>query len=83
MVLSAPIGGNLNYLYYGASLSQTDLENLEAAEPNLYSAYPVYGMQCPTESALAVKHADGNMSLEMEVVNVSTRKENDGTVTVI
>ena len=83
MVLSAPIGGNLNYLYYGASLSQTDLENLEAVEPNLYSAYPVYGMQCPTESALAVKHADGNMSLEMEVVNVSTRQENDGTVTVI
>ena len=83
MVLSAPVGGNLNYLYYGAKLSPIDLENLEAAEPSIYSAYPVYGMQCPTEAALAVKHGDGNMSLEMEVVNVTTRTEKDGEVTVV
>ena len=83
MVLSAPVGGNLNYLYYGAKLSPIDLENLESAEPSIYSAYPVYGMQCPTEAALAVKHGDGNMSLEMEVVNVSTRTEKDGEVTVV
>ena len=83
MVLSAPVGGDFNYLYYGAKLSPTDIENLESAEPSLYSAYPVYGMDCQVESALAVKHGDGNMSLQMEVVNVSTRSEEDGDVTVV
>lgn len=83
MVLSAPIGGNLNYVYYGSKLSPTDLENIETTHPSLYSAYPVYGMNCPTEAALAVQHADGNMSLEMEVVNVTTRIEKDGELTVV
>ena len=83
LLLSAPVGGSLNYLYYGSKLSPCDLDNIKSSEPAQYSAYPVYGMNCQTESALAVKHGDGNMSLEMEVVKVSTNTEQDGDVTII
>ena len=46
-----------------------------------YAAYPVYGMNCQGETALAVKHADGNMSLQMAVENVTTATEGNATVT--
>ena len=83
MVLSAPVGGNLNYIYYGTRLSATDIENIELAQPHTYQAYPVYGMNCQTETALAVKHADGNMTLEMEVTGVNSHIEKDTKITVI
>ena len=46
-------------------------------------AYPVYGLNCPGESALAVKHADGNMTLQMEIVQVKTSKEENAEITAI
>ena len=70
LVLSAPIGGDLKQLYYGSSLSATDLAALDAVETP-HDAYPVYGLNCPAEVALAVKHSDGNMTLQMEVEAVS------------
>ena len=70
LVLSAPVGGDLKQLYYGSSLSATDLAALDAVEIP-HDAYPVYGLNCPAEVALAVKHSDGNMTLQMEVEAVS------------
>lgn len=52
------------------------------ALPNM-PAYPVYGLNCSGESALAVKHADGNMTLQMEIVQTRTVKEGNAEVTVI
>ena len=52
---------------------------MEAAK----TAYPVYGLSCPTEVALAVKHPDGNMTLELEVVKVTTGNEDNAVKTVI
>lgn len=49
------------------------------------NAYPVYGMGYPCETALSVRHADGNLTLQMAVIGVKeTRltKEN-ATLTVI
>lgn len=83
LVLSAPIGGELKHVYYGSKLSEADLQNIDfAGTPNM-AAYPVYGLHCPIETALAVKHADGNMTLQMEVVQVTTRNEKEAKVTVI
>ena len=83
LILSAPIGGELKHVYYGNKLSETDLQNIDfAGTPNM-PAYPVYGLNCPGESALAVKHADGNMTLQMEIVQVRTVKEGNAEVTVI
>ena len=82
LVLSAPVGGELKHLYYGNRLSETDLQNIEAVEATK-TAYPVYGLNCPTEVALAVKHPDGNMTLQLEVVKVTTGNENNAVKTII
>lgn len=83
LVLKAQKGGELKYLYYGNKLSETDFENIEQAGNCNHNAYPVYGMNCPGEVALSVKHADGNMSTQMSVVDVDTYKDEQTTVTSI
>lgn len=83
LVLKAQKGGELKYLYYGNKLSETDFENIEQAGNCNHNAYPVYGMNCPGEVALSVKHADGNMSTQMSVVDLETYKEEQTTVTSI
>ncbi|WP_239469085.1 alpha-galactosidase [Bacteroides caecigallinarum] len=83
LVLKAQKGGELKYLYYGNKLSETDFENIEQAGNCNHNAYPVYGMNCPGEVALSVKHADGNMSTQMSVVDVDTYKNEQTTVTSI
>lgn len=83
LVLSAPTGSELKHVYYGNKLTETDLQNIELAGTSDMPAYPVYGLNCPGESALAVKHGDGNMSLQMEVVEVKTEKAGNAEVTII
>ena len=56
LVLNAPNGGELKYLYYGSKLSETDLQHINEASNCNHTAYPVYGMNCPGEAALSVKH---------------------------
>lgn len=83
LVLNAPNGGELKYLYYGSKLSETDLQHINEASNCNHTAYPVYGMNCPGETALSVKHADGNMSTQMEVISVSTNQEKQSTLTTV
>ena len=83
LVLNAPTGGELKYLYYGSKLSETDLQNINEAKNCDHTAYPVYGMNCPSESALSVRHADGNMSTQMEIVGVDTDKDAQSTLTTV
>ena len=73
LVIEATKGGELKQLYYGAKLNEKDLASLNASGLPGINAYPVYGMNCQSETALAVKHGDGNRTLQMEVVKV----END------
>lgn len=73
LVIEATKGGELKQLYYGARLNEKDLTSLNASGLPGMNAYPIYGMNCQSETALAVKHGDGNRTLQMEVVKV----END------
>ncbi len=82
LVLSAPVGQELKYVYYGNRLSDGDYKEIDAASTMNHAAYPVYGMNCPGESALAVTHADGNMTLEMEVSGTEM-KTSDEAITAI
>lgn len=82
LVLSAPEGGTLKCLYYGNKLAAGDVKNLETVETG-HDAYPAYGMACPTETAIAVKHADGNLSLQLEVVGTQESSEGDARLTVV
>mgnify|MGYP001073303412 FL=1 len=83
LVLNAPTGGELKYLYYGNKLSETDLQNIDGAKNCDHTAYPVYGMNCPSETALSGRHADGNMSTQMEIVGIDTDKDAQSTLTTV
>lgn len=83
LVIDAPTGGELKHLYYGSKLTEVDLKNITYTSNTNLSGYPTYGMNCPTESALSVKHADGNMSTQMEVINVSTDKKDQTIITTV
>lgn len=81
LVIDTVGGGELKQLYYGDRLSAADLAIITDAGGASYAAYPVYGMNCQGETALAVKHADGNMSLQMTVRKITTETEGNATVT--
>ncbi|MEG0948823.1 MAG: alpha-galactosidase [Bacteroidales bacterium] len=83
LILSAPMGGTLSHVYYGTKLTDTDFRELCQTGHTRHDAYPVYGLNCPSEAALAVTHADGNMTLQLEITDVTTRKESNATVTAI
>lgn len=83
LVLKATVGEELNLVYYGTKLSDLDFQQIDKAEAKKISAYPAYGLNCPIETALAVKHADGNMTLQLVVNKVSTTEHNDAKTTTI
>jgi alpha-galactosidase len=89
LVIAANEGADAQFLYYGHRLTDADLKLYEsngdapATLGAIAPALPVYGMQCQTEEALAVTHADGNMTLQTAVVSASTQEDADATTAVI
>ncbi|WP_028906438.1 alpha-galactosidase [Xylanibacter ruminicola] len=79
MVLDVETGKQPQYVYYGAKLSDYDLQNLQSPRDGRMDAYPAYGMNCTAEAAVAMTHADGNMSTELFATDVTTQ----GSVTQI
>lgn len=82
MVISAPVGGEFRLLHYGGRLTDSDVGSI-AASGHKMQAYPVYGMECPAEAALAVTHADGNMTLKMVVDTCNTTRSDESSLTRI
>ncbi len=62
MVLNVDEGIQPQYVYFGAKLSDSDLQHMQRTHGGRMNAYPAYGMNCPAEAALAMTHADGNLS---------------------
>ena len=84
LVLEATEGQPLKFLYYGNALSDNDVQTLDAAGTFNRDAYPVYGMNPMNEAAFSAVHADGNMTLDMAVTDVSTALGADNsTVTTV
>ena len=80
LVLEVEKGKQPKYVYYGAKLSDSDLQNLQRPRGGRMDAYPVYGMNCPAEAALAMTHADGNLSSDMVAIGAVKK---DGQTTRI
>ena len=83
IVISAPNGSEPQYLYYGQKLSDTDFAELTKTTTVTHPIYPSYGLNCPVETALAVRHADGNMTLQLVVTDVKEEETNDSKTLVI
>jgi alpha-galactosidase len=73
MVIDVEVGRQPQYVYYGAKLNDFDLQNLQRPRGGRMDAYPAYGMNCPAEAAVAMTHADGNMSTELFATDVTTQ----------
>ena len=83
LVLDAPVGGELRYLYYGTGLSEDDLRQMNVAGTCHHVAYPSYGIGWPGESALRIRHADGAIATRLYVQDVEVRQEPDAMLTLV
>jgi len=79
MVLNVENGKQPKYVYFGTRLSDYDLANMQRPRGGRMDAYPAYGQNAPAEAALAMRHADGNMSTEL----VATGVDQQGELTTI
>ena len=77
MVLDVENNKQPQYVYYGTRLSDYDLQYLQLPRSGRMNAYPAYGMNCPAEAAIAMRHADGNLSTELFVSDL--KKQGDET----
>lgn len=83
LLLDAGKGSDLKILYFGDRLSSSDAENIMFSGAAERNAYPPYGLDCPSEAALAVTHSDGNLSTELKVEDTSMSDEGNSAVTKI
>ncbi len=84
LVIDAEKGSDAKFLYYGNRLGDSEIEAMKSAGVSHKSVYPAYGMaNTVAETALSAVHSDGNMTLDLAVEDVSTRKENNADVTTI
>ena len=83
LVLDAKKDGGLDYLYYGTRLSDAEAAALRDAGIPALNAFPFYGTFPEHESAMAMTHADGNMTMDMAVQGVTTAPDGKGTVTTV
>lgn len=84
LLLSAPEQGELKIMYYGEKITPDQVQQIyDAGISYNKPAYPVFGIECRDEAALQVKHADGNLSLEMVVTDVRTTPSSDANLTQI
>ena len=77
MVLDVENNKQPQYVYYGTRLSDYDLQHLQLPRSGRMNAYPAYGMNCPAEAAIAMRHADGNLSTGLFVSDL--KKQGDET----
>lgn len=78
LVLDATEGQPVQILYYGDALSQSDVDALPSTGTQHHNAYPTFGLTSGQETAMTVKHPDGNITLDMAVTGVSRSNDPDG-----
>ena len=83
LVLDAENGKAPQYVYFGNKLKAGDVSRIQAPTGGRMDAYPAYGLNTPAEAAIAMRHADGNLSTALRTTGVSTSKEEHATVTTI
>lgn len=83
LLLKADKGDKVRMLYFGSRLSEKDLPGLASAGVPGTDIYPAYGQDVIREYALAVKHSDGNMTLDLIVDFITRDETSDYALTTI
>lgn len=81
LLLKADGGQPLHVSYYGERIK--NVSEVYDAYSLWEEAYPAFGRGCTSPTALSVKHADGNMSTELEVTSSEQKSEGNSQVYVI
>ena len=81
MVLNVEQGKAPQYVYYGAKLKDGETAHLQQPRDGRMDVYPVHGLNTPAEAALALRHADGNLSTAL--VADSWQREADATGSLV
>jgi alpha-galactosidase len=80
LILDIEKGQQPKYVYFGQKIN---LGELQSPQGGRMEAYPAYGLNTPSESALAIRHADGNMSTELQITGYDTQQKGNTTITTI
>ncbi|MCI6894124.1 MAG: alpha-galactosidase [Bacteroidales bacterium] len=83
LVLDVENGQPAKYLYFGSRLDERDKANLSVTANGRMDVYPAYGLNTAAESALALRHADGNMSTALVAAGYDSHQEANAMVTVV
>ncbi len=84
LVLDVEKGTQPQYVYFGAKLNAQEQQSLQ--KPEMFGrmdAYPAYGLNTPAEAALAMRHADGNLSTALVVDSWTQAKDSNGNLITI
>lgn len=82
LLIEVTPGDTPRFLYYGSPLSEADRASLKSVASPL-ELYPVYGLDPMHEKAMAVRHADGNMSLKLVADGYEKEKFDGGSVLTV
>ncbi len=89
LIVNATPGNPLQFVYYGTKLCSADEQTVISAgdakierfeSQRLMNAYPAFGLEATSDVAVACKHMDGNLTLDLIVDGAS--KESSSTYTV-
>lgn len=83
LVIDASKGDKAKFLYYGEKLSDADVSALGDSGAAALDLFLAYGVNPEHEAAVAMTHADGNMTLDMVVEAAETKRLPDGTLTTV
>lgn len=84
LLITATPGEKSRFQYYGSRISENEIQGIYDSGLALGAeSYPVFGVNTPGERAMAVTHADGNMSLDLAVEEVKQYTAEDGEITEI
>ena len=81
LLITANEGEKSKMQYYGVSITPVQIQNIyDAGLASEADSYPAFGLQTVGEKAVAITHADGNMSLDLGVDNVKQYGIDDGEI---
>lgn len=81
LLITANEGEKSKMQYYGVSITPVQIQNIyDVGLAFEADSYPAFGLQTVGEKAVAITHADGNMSLDLGVDNVKQYGIDDGEI---
>ena len=84
LLFAAQNDGDLRFAYYGDKITPDQINQIHDIWAGLNRpAYPTFGSEYSSATALQVVHPDGNMTLDLIVKDVTTKNVENGEQTVV